>query len=74
MREMDKLSYEGRRKDEQRRFVRFTFSDKIFVYVDRYAIRAFGQDAEGNAYINVGGVSNRVQESVSEIMTALGMR
>lgn len=71
---MDKQSYEKRKEDDQRRFVRFTLQGGLSVYVDRCAIRAFWEDAEGKAYLNIDGVVNNVQESISEIMIALGMR
>lgn len=73
---MDKLSYERRREDEQRRFVRFTLKQlpgKVFIYVDRHAIIAFGETGAGTSFIRVDGETTLVQEQVSEIKTALGI-
>jgi hypothetical protein len=70
---MDKLSYEKRREDEQRRFVRFTLSNGVPIYVDRYAISAFGTNMDMKPFIRVDGINNVVQEEVSEIKTALGI-
>lgn len=71
---MDKASYEKRREDDQRRFVRFTVPEDRTIYVDRNAINSFGTDVEGNPFIHFYGIAVVVKEKVSEIMTALGMR
>lgn len=70
---MDKQSYERRREDEQRRFVRFTLPGGLFIYVDRYAISAFGTNTEMKPFIRVDGINNVIQEEVREIKIALGI-
>lgn len=71
---MDKRSYEKRKEDEQRRFVRFTLPGGKFIYVDRYTVTAFGTNVEEQPFIRVDGINNVVTEGVREIMDALGMR
>lgn len=70
---MDRASYEMRREDEKRRFLRFTIPDGRLIYVDRYAISVFGTDLDGRQFIHVDGISTVVQEKISEIKTALGI-
>lgn len=70
---MDRLSYERRREDEKRRFVRFTLPGGLFIYVDRSAIMAFGTDLEGNTYLLANGASNIVQENIIEVKALLGI-
>jgi hypothetical protein len=71
--EMDKASYERRRDDEQRRYVRFTLPGGLPIYVDRYTISIFGTDLEMKPFIRIDGIVTVVQENVSEIKTALGV-